>query len=753
MYDLQHLGWYGFQELCNSIAREILGQTAMSYLPSNDGGRDGSYYGKWNKSENDSVQGNFVIQCKFTSKQNYNLKLSDLSEELPKAELLVKKGICDIYIIMTNAGISGRVAEKIQTEFKAVGSKHVYVFGGDWISSQIKENPRLRRMVPRVYGLGDLSQILDARVYSQGAALLEYLKEDLAKVVITTAYNRAAKSIEEHNFVLLVGEPAAGKTTIASLLAMGALDQWKAMTLKLDTAEQVIKHWNPEEPGQFFWIDDAFGVTQYESTLSGRWNHAMPLIKTMLNKGAKIVMTSRDYIYNAARKDLKVGAFPLLNESQVVIDVHNLTLNEKRQMLYNHIKMGRQPIKFRSEIKNYLEQIATHERFIPEIARRIADPFFTKNLEIKKYSLDEFVHKQESFLLDILNDLDKDSQAALALIYMNSERLKLPLDLNEIEHNAISRLGSSLSGCIDALEAMKGNMVQSVIIEDEMFWKYKHPTIGDAYAKFIVSSSDMLIIYLYGSSVDMLLGQITCGNVNLENAVIVPKNLFTTVLKKLKAYRTTKQYKTDFLSEWGAKRNLYTFLSRRCSVKFLKIYIEENPDILELISHPSVNLDYSPEVELVYTLFSSGLLPENFRKKFIDIVSIYAIEGHTLHALRSDDIKEMFNVDEFEELLERIKAELIPKISNLKETYKSNYRQDEDAEYHMSSLKEDLEIIELEFSDEPQIVFAVNREITEIEEWVIENTSVEKIIKREKLSTKSDENQDKERSIFDDIDK
>ena len=71
----------------------------------------------------------------------------------------------------------------------------------------------------------------------------------------------------------------------------------------------------------------------------------------------------------------------------------------------------------------------------------------------------------------------------------------------------------------------------------------------------------------------------------------------------------------------------------------------------------------------------------------------------------------------------------------------------------MSSLKEDLEIIEQEFSDEQQIVFAVNREITEIEEWVIENTSVEKIIKREKLSTKSDENQDKERSIFDDIDK
>lgn len=752
MYDLQHLGWYGFQELCNSIAREILGQTAMSYLPSNDGGRDGSYYGKWKQSENDSVEGDFVIQCKFTSKQNYNLKLSDLSEELPKAELLVKKGMCDIYIIMTNAGVSGRVTEKIQTEFKVVGIKQVYVFGGDWISIQIQENSRLRRMVPRVYGLGDLTQILDARVYSQGVALLEYLKEDLAKVVITTAYNRAAKSIEEHNFVLLIGEPAAGKTTIASLLAMGALDQWKAMTMKLDTAEQVIKHWNPDEPGQFFWIDDAFGVTQYESTLSSRWNHAMPFIKPMLNKGVKIVMTSRDYIYNAARKDLKEGAFPLLNESQVVIDVHKLTLNEKRQMLYNHIKMGKQPKKFRTDIKQYLEQIANHERFIPETARRIADPFFTKNLEIDEYCIQEFVHKQESFLLDILNDLDKDSQAALALIYMNNEKLKSPIELNAIETDAISRIGSSLSGCIAALEAMKGNMVQSVILEDDMFWKYKHPTIGDAYAKFIVSSSDMIEIYLYGSSIDMLLGQITCGNVNLEKAVIIPVKLFPIILEKLKDYRTTKKYKTEFLSEWGAKRNLYTFLSRRCSAKFLKMYIEENPDILELISHPSVNLEYSPEVKLVHTLFSYDLLPENFRKKFVDIVSIYAIEGHTLHALSSYDIKEIFKDDEVEELLDRIKIELVPKIANLKNTWISNFRQDEDAEYHMSSLKENLEIIEQEFSDEPQIVFAVNKELIEINEWVIQNTSVEEVIEREKLSTDSDETEDKERSIFDDVD-
>ena len=54
------------------------------------------------------------------------------------------------------------------------------------------------------------------------------------------------------------------------MLSMGALDQWGASTLKLDTAEKVVERWNPDEPSQFFWIDDAFGVTQYYSFLGAR---------------------------------------------------------------------------------------------------------------------------------------------------------------------------------------------------------------------------------------------------------------------------------------------------------------------------------------------------------------------------------------------------------------------------------------------------------------------------------------------------
>ena len=261
--------------------------------------------------------GRFVIQCKFTAKTQHNLKPPDIKDEIEKVRKLVAEGQCDVYVLMTNAGVSGVQTAKVKAMLTKAGVQHVLVFGSTWINQQVREKKNLRMQVPRMYGLGDLSQILDQRAYAQARAVLESMREDLAKVVITASYRKAVEALNKHSFVMLVGEPAAGKTTIASMLAMAAVDKWGSSILKLNDPAKVEERWNPEEPSQFFWIDDAFGIMQYESPLAHSWNHILPQVRTMLRQGAKIVMTSRDYIYKRARRDLKESAFPLFNESQV----------------------------------------------------------------------------------------------------------------------------------------------------------------------------------------------------------------------------------------------------------------------------------------------------------------------------------------------------------------------------------------------------------------------------------------------------
>jgi len=225
-YELHSLGWKAFQNLCVTITADIWGQVVQSFFDSYDGGRDGAFNGSWNPKESESFQGSFTAQCKFTAKADKTIHLADLKDELAKARRLSLRGLADNYILFTNARLTGTTEEEIRKAFEAIPSiKRFAAYGRDRISQIIRESPRLRMLVPRVYGLGDLSQILDERAYAQAKEILSALGDDLAKFVITDSYKKSAKALVEHGFVLLLGEPACGKSTIAASLAVGALDE------------------------------------------------------------------------------------------------------------------------------------------------------------------------------------------------------------------------------------------------------------------------------------------------------------------------------------------------------------------------------------------------------------------------------------------------------------------------------------------------------------------------------------------------
>lgn len=753
MYALYNLGWSSFQQLCLTITREILGQTVESFLDSGDGGRDGAFAGRWRHTDQENLSGTFVIQCKYTSKSGYNLQMSDLDDELGKIQKLVLNNLCDSYVLITNAGVSGVLAGKIKAKLKSLGVKGILVLGSTWLNQQILENKRLRMLVPRVYGLGDLSQILDERAYTQARAIIESLREDLAKVVVTESYRKAANALDTHGFVLLVGEPAAGKTTIASLLAMGALDQWQASMLKLDEPDKVSDHWNPDEPSQFFWLDDAFGVTQYEDSLVRRWNHILPQVKTMLRKGAKIVMTSRDYIYNRARKSLKESAFPLLNESQVVIDVHDLTIDEKRQILYNHLKLGKQPRAFLTEIKPYLDDVASHPSFIPETARRLADPLFTKELFVDQYYLRQFVERREQFLKEVLHSLDAASKAALALIYMRNGRLESPIKLQQSETEALNRLDSDLGSCITSLEALRGSLVLYTSEDGEYIWRFKHPTIGDAYAELLAQSPELLEIYIQGSSPDEIVSQVSCGDVGIEKAIVVPKPLFSLMLIKLKEFNSSKRYKTKHLAEWHARWALQDFLSHRCSVDFLSYYLSYHPALLDTVSSPSLYLDSVPEVRLANRLHEFGLLPEDNRKQFVITVSEYTVSGEDLSIFNTQRVRDLFTADEFNELKHKVLTQLLPNLDDLRREYQREYREEEPPEEHMQRLLESMDTLKDSFKDHESVIKAIDQEILVIEDWIVENSLSENDKSPRILGQVEVTDAPKSiRSIFDDID-
>ena len=150
-----------------------------------------------------------------------------------------------------------------------------------------------------------------------------------------------------------------------------------------------------------FLVDDAFGSVRHDMAFTDSWVRRLPKVMAAIRAGAKIILTSRDYIYREARGFLKEYAYPLLRENQVVIEVANLTRAERHQILYNHVRLGDQDTATRRALKPYLQTAADEQPFWPEVARRIGKRAFTQNLQINQQSVIDFMTHPNSYLGDI----------------------------------------------------------------------------------------------------------------------------------------------------------------------------------------------------------------------------------------------------------------------------------------------------------------------------------------------------------------
>src|SRR3546814_21096297 len=100
--------------------------------------------------------------------------------------------MCDSYLVRTNAGMSGRTRVALEKRLRAAGVDPSLVLHSGWLEEQIRKRKRLRMLVPQMYGLGDLTQILDSRAYAPARAVVDSMSEDMRKVVVTRSYHFAA---------------------------------------------------------------------------------------------------------------------------------------------------------------------------------------------------------------------------------------------------------------------------------------------------------------------------------------------------------------------------------------------------------------------------------------------------------------------------------------------------------------------------------------------------------------------------------
>jgi uncharacterized protein YydD (DUF2326 family) len=161
-----------------------------------------------------------------------------------------------------------------------------------------------------------------------------------------------------------------------------------------------------------------------------------------------------------------------------------------------------------------------------------------------------------------------------------------------------------------------------------------------------------------------------------------------------------------------------------------------------------------PEVRLAKRLHQFGLLPEEKRKKFIDTVSNYTIEGEDAYALADDGIRSLFTDVEFEELVEKVRTELLPRLGDVRRSWQSNHSLDESPEEYMQPLLDSFNYLKHRFGEDESAVKLIDRQIRHTDEWIAENTPDEPERSPRKLAEVEEalEKPQSMRSVFDDID-
>lgn len=625
------LGWKAFENLCTNIMQHIFGATYTPFSEGKDGGRDGFFEGEGKLNVNDKpLKGKFVFQCKHTSKIDKNFTLSAVKDEIPKITELVKSEGVEHYIIFTNYNLSAGNDEEIKKEFlKIKGLKSCTTLGREWFESTVDAHKFLRRLVPRLYGIGDLSEIIDERIHKQSKELLEELQANVLSFVSTKSYQSALKGIVDKRFVILLGPPAVGKTTIAATLCMTAIAEDESReTIILNDASEFRKHWNPEDPHKTYWFDDAFGTTNLDNLLLNQWDRNFPLLNVALKKGATFIFTSRDYIFREAQSKIKESVFPLLFDSQVHINVLDLTKNEREQILYNHIKSGDLTKEIKGELKPFLEEVAANENFSPELARRLGTSIFHKDLSMNRESLNEFFSKPVRFFENVIDSLDENKKAALTLILLHGNQLPSPVRAENIDKTFQESYAVSLPEIRNSLNIMKDSLVKLSIVSGRQMWSLFHPSMLDSLQMILARNTEMLELFLIGANNRTILRDVSC--LDKEHKIFIPQefwDLLTEKLFELNMYHFEKE-------------TLIKFFLHETPDDFLGWFSEEKYKYLShLVQQPFRQFDFGSAYKFATRLERLGLINEELRSVIVEDVRRIAIARRDSTYLSNETIR------------------------------------------------------------------------------------------------------------------
>lgn len=679
---LHSIGWKAFQDLCSQVCEEVLHRPVEIFREAQDGGQDAVFL---IPSADGSSTHIGSVQCKHSSNSSQRLKIGDLTPELKHVEDLVAAAQAHTYIFMTSMSVDAPVARELRSRLRALGVTKAHILGKQYLVRAIPSSARLRALVPQVYGLGDLSTILDQRLVQQTRALLDHWIPKLKVYVPTSAHRKAVKALNEHGVVLLLGNPSTGKSAIGAILSTIASEDLRHTVLNLTSPRDFDAGWNPHDPGRFFWVDDAFGSNVVREEYVQDWASTFRKVQAAISHGNRFLLTSRRHIYEAAMRRLGQRNLPMFIDGRAIVDVGDLSPSEKGQILYNHVSFGTQTQSWKRSVKSHLEEVAAIPEFLPGIAERLGDPAFTKSLAVTKDELLRFMREPKEHLIDTINALDDPLRAALILVYVHQG----VMPHNKIDASALSVVsettGVPAPRIRDSLLELKGSFLRVATAGNAETWSFAHPTIADALTSILRERPHFIEALLRGATVETILSSFVCeGMRSILDAPTIPASLDDILVTRLS--RIPDETSTNY--------SMFGFLAGRASDKVFERVMNADDGILRRGSWASYRVSLDPKVLAYSRAYRLGWLDEYDQDQMSTRLQEAALDDFDFSFFEDEDILRLMPPKHVIALGIKLRSEILAEAPARIAAIAEDAYLDDDPESHFENYSRGLDILE-----------------------------------------------------------
>ena len=281
--------------------------------------------------------GTHLVQCKHYALSSIATLIRAAEKE--RQQLSGRRPKPRRYTFVTSRRLTPSSKEKLLQALAPFATSERSILGAEDLAAMLRRHPDVERAHVKLWlrGVAVLDRIVNADIHARSEALMADVLAALPRYVQTPSFRDAHALLVEHNVVIIAGPPGVGKTTLARLLLLDAVQAgYTPYGIQADVTEAWRLHRDDE--AQVFFFDDFLGRTALFDSVDGDPRDLASLIRQVRrSKTTRLILATREYVLQQAKLQVEDLKWQKLEADKYALTLERYGRFDRARIFYNHV--------------------------------------------------------------------------------------------------------------------------------------------------------------------------------------------------------------------------------------------------------------------------------------------------------------------------------------------------------------------------------------------------------------------------------